>query len=98
MFDVDTINKRYFNIKIGSLNLEVEPPKIKTLKKITALTKVRDEEAINDLTAAVAMILNKNKSGRKIPDEVIEELDLDQLNEILTTYFEWLAGNKKDPN
>lgn len=98
MFDINTINRRYFNIKIGELTLDVEPPKIKVLKKITALSKSKNEEAIDDLSEAVAMILSKNKTGTKVSDEIIDELDLDQLNEILTAYFEWLSKSKNSPN
>lgn len=98
MFDINTISKRYFSIKIGDLALEVEPPKLKALKKITALAKSRNEDAIDDLSAAVGMILSKNKSEYKLPNEVIDELDLDQMNEILTAYFQWLAKTKNDPN
>ena len=98
MFDINTISKRYFGIKIGDLTLDVEPPKLKALKKITALSKSRDEDAMDDLSAAVGMILSKNKADHNVPTEVIDELDLDQMNMILTKYFEWLAGEKKSPN
>lgn len=98
MFNINTVSKRYFHIKIDDLALEVEPPKLKVLKKITALSRSRNEDAIDDLSAAVGMILSKNKANYKVPDEVIDELDLDQMNEILTEYFEWLAKSRKDPN
>lgn len=98
MFDVSIVSKRYFDIKIGDISLEVEPPKIKVLKKITALSKARNEDAMEDLSSAISMILNKNKSGYKVSDELIDELDFDQMNEILTAYFEWLAKSKNSPN
>ncbi|MCT8978309.1 hypothetical protein N4T77_17105 [Clostridium sp. CX1] len=98
MFDISTVSKRYFNIKIGDLALEVEPPKLKTLKKVTALTKSKNEEAVDDLAEAVRMILSKNKNGYEVPEELIDELDLDQMNEILTSYFGWLAKSKNSPN
>lgn len=98
MFDISTVNKRYFDIKINNIELEVEPPKLKALKKITALSKSLNEDAIEDLTAAVITILNKNKTGYKISDELIDELDFDQLSEILTAYFEWLGREKTSKN
>lgn len=98
MFDISVINRRYFDIKIGDLTLEVEPPRIKTLKKIMSLSKSRSEETMNDLAEAVCMILNKNKSGCVVASEVVDELDLDQLNEILTAYFEWLSKEKSSKN
>ena len=98
MFDVTTVSKRYFDIKLNDTRLEVEPPKVKTLKKILALSKVRNEDAMDELAEAVRILLSKNKSGYKVPDELVDGLDLDQLNAILTAYFEWLAQEKKDPN
>jgi len=98
MFDISVINKRYFDIKIGDLTLEVEPPKIKTLKKIMSLSKSRSAEAMDDLAEAVHVILNKNKSGYVVSSEIVDELDLDQLNEILTAYFEWLSKEKSSKN
>jgi len=98
MFDINIVSKRYFTIKIGELVLEVEPPKLKALKKITSLSKSGDEDAIDGLSKAIGMILNKNKSKHKVTEETIDELDLDQMNEILTAYFEWLSKEKNSPN
>jgi hypothetical protein len=98
MFDINTVNKRYFSIKLGELELEVEPPKLKALKKITSLSKSRKEDAIDDLADAIVMILSKNKNNYKVPDDVVNELDLDQMSEILEKYFEWLNKAKNSPN
>ncbi|WP_050608228.1 hypothetical protein [Clostridium niameyense] len=97
MFDINTVNKRYFNIRINEIILEVEPPKVKALKKITNLSKSKDDDAIDDLTDAVKMILSKNKSKYDVT-ELIDELDFDQLNQILTAYFDWLAREKNSKN
>lgn len=96
MFDVSVISKRYFDIKIGDLTLEVEPPKVKTLKKIIHLSKSKD--SMNDLVEAVKIILNKNKSGYVVSDKVTDELDYDQLDAIMTAFFEWVGKNKNSPN
>ena len=98
MFDISTVSKRYFGVKIDEVSIQVEPPKLGVLKKITALSKSRNEDAMEDLAEAVKMILNKNKTGYKISDEIIDEIDFDQMNEILTAYFEWLAKTKNTPN
>jgi len=98
MYDISIVSKRYFDIKIGDLTLEVEPPKIKTLKKIMGLSKARSAETMDDLAEAVRIVLSKNKSGHVVNSEVIDELDLDQLNEILTAYFEWLMKEKSSKN
>lgn len=98
MFDISTVSKRYFAIKLEEISLDVEPPKLKALKKITALAKSREEEAMDDLVEAVSMILNKNKTKYKVSEELIDELDFDQINEILTAFFEWLTKSKNTPN
>ena len=106
MFDINTVNKRYFDIKLSviieetvkELKLEVEPPKLKTLKKITSLNKNRNEEMLDDLIDAVGMILSKNKAGKKVSDEIMDELNFDQLTGILDAYFEWLGKEKNSPN
>lgn len=117
MYDISMVSKRYFEIKLSAMverivngveteelvqvELKVEPPKLKTLKKVTSLSKVRSEDAMDDLTNAVVLILNKNKTGYKVPEDLIDELDFDQLNGILTSYFEWVGKERnsktKDP-
>jgi len=84
--------------KEKQIKLEVEPSKIKLMKKITGLAKAKDEDSMDDLAEAVRLILSKNKTGFKVPAEFIDELDYDQLNNILTAYFEWLRGNQNSPN
>lgn len=107
MFDVNSINKRYFDIKIEvedddgnkyGTHLEVEPPKIKVLKKISAFSKTTNDDAMDDLAEAIKMILNKNKSREKVQDELIDNLNLDQMNGILTEYFNWIAKEKNSKN
>lgn len=98
MFDISTVSKRYFQIKLNKKLIEVEPPTLKSLKRIMQVSKTGNEDAMDDLTEAIALILNKNKSGYKVPAETIEEMDVDQMNEILTAYFGWLGKVRNDPN
>jgi hypothetical protein len=98
MFDLNAVNRRYFSIKLNDLELEVEPPKLKALKNITALSKARNEDAITDLAEAVGLILSKNKMKYIVSEEIIDELDLDQMSDILTAYFEWLGNEKTSKN
>lgn len=107
MFDISTINKRYFSIKIKvdsddmqiDVILDVEPPKLKALRKITSLAKVRNEESMDNLAEAIKMILDKNKTGYKVPEDVIDELDFDQMEDILKSYFGWLSTTRNSsPN
>ncbi|HAO61549.1 MAG TPA: hypothetical protein DCQ90_06435 [Erysipelotrichaceae bacterium] len=100
MFDINSMNKRYFEVRINGRLFEVEPPKVKTLKKIVALqnNEGAESEALNELSEAVRVILSKNKEKKHVSIEVIDDLDIDQMNEIITNYFEWISGVKKDPN
>lgn len=108
MFDISSVNKRYFEVKLTETNdvgeeisniiVEAEPPKLKVLKKITSISKSKGEDAIDELTEAIKMILNKNRAKSKVPDKYIEELDSDQMKELLTEYFKWLNNNKNSPN
>jgi len=99
MFDLSAVNKRYFDIKLNDLVLEVEAPKVKTLKKIVNLaTNSKKEEGLDSMTDAVLTLLKKNKGNKKVPMEIIDELDFDQMNEIITAFFEWLTGEKNSKN
>lgn len=108
MFDVSVVNKRYFEVTLyrttdegeieDSINLQVEAPKLKVLKKITSLSKVKEENTIEELTESIRLILNKNKSKKKVPPEFIEDLDMDQMDGLLTKYFDWLNKTKNSPN
>ncbi len=75
-----------------------EPPKIKALKKLTTLSKSKGEDTMENLSEAIKMILRKNKNNINVSDDLVEELDLDEMNEILTAYFEWIANSKNSPN
>lgn len=99
MFDTNLVKKRYFKIKINNTMVELAPPKLKVLKKITALSKnAEDGEVIEDLTDAVKLMLSNNKQKIKVPDELIDDLDFDELVGILKEYFGWLKNTKNSPN
>ncbi len=99
MFDLSAVNKRYFDIKLNDLVLEVEAPKVKTLKKIVSLAaNSKKEEGLDSMTDAVLTLLKKNKGDKKVPPSIIDELDYDQMNEIITAFFEWLTGEKNSKN
>lgn len=105
MLDINTISKRYFDISISvedddgrtySAKLEVEPPKVKALRKIVELSKDKNDE--NALSEAIRIILSKNKTGYRVPDEIIDNLDIDQYRTILEEYGKWIAETKNSPN
>jgi hypothetical protein len=107
MFDISTINKRYFGIKLTitddedkerSIEIEVEPPKVKVLKNLMKVRKTANEDAMNELSEAIRKMLSKNKANYIVPIEYIDELDSDQMVEILNAYFEWLGKEKNSKN
>ena len=111
MFDISTVSKRYFEIKLSytdesgqphKAELEVEPPKVKTLSKIITLSKVHDddpeENVMENMTTAIQLLLSKNKTGYKVPVEYISDLDYDQMEEICTAFFKWLNHNRELKN
>lgn len=108
MFDISTVSKRYFEIKLSltdeddnitkSIELEVEPPKLKFLKELMAIQKTSNEDAIDDLSNAITKMLSKNKSKYKVPIEFIDDLNYDQMQEILIAYFDWLSKEKNSKN
>lgn len=107
MFDISTISKRYFEIKltvtdneekVHNATLEVEPPKVKALKKLFAISKAAKEDAMDELSEAVRKLLSKNKSHYDVPMEYIDDLNFDQLQEILRSYFNWVSEKKNSPN
>ena len=100
MFDVTTLSKRYFGLRLTveaddgkrDIDLEIEPPKLKTMKRLMALSKSgEDENQIDMLTDAMQKLLSKNKSGYKVPRELIEELNFDELQAILEAFLSWIA-------
>ncbi|URZ07539.1 hypothetical protein [Clostridium felsineum] len=98
MFDISKINKRYWTVKINNMVLEVEPPKLKTLKNLLALSKSENEAVIDDLRNSIKGILDKNRKHQKVPYEIIEELDFDEMQQILNAYFDWLVKEKNSKN
>lgn len=108
MFDINGVNKRYFELTLhettdegeikDSIKLEVEPPKLKVLKNLTRLSNAKGSNTIGELTDSIKLILNKNKAKIKVPEVFIEDLDMDQMDILLTEYFNWLNNTKKSPN
>lgn len=93
--------KRYFEIELSdgenSYQLAVEPPKLKTLTKLSKLNKKAD---VSEVTELIAEIVSKNKTRTAITAEIIEEcMDIDDLTAFMTEYTDWIYGKKtNDPN
>lgn len=57
-----------------------------------------DENQIDMLTDAMQKLLSKNKSGYKVPRELIEELNFDELQAILEAFLSWIAEVQNQKN
>ncbi|KAF0226179.1 MAG: hypothetical protein FD179_1010 [Erysipelotrichaceae bacterium] len=95
MFDLNNIITRYFTLSINNTQLEVEPPRVKTLKKLIAVQKSEDYDAFIEVMSEV---LSKNRQNKKITVEMLDGIDVDVLNEISVQYFTWLSEVKNNPN
>ena len=107
MFDVKSINTRYFEVKLSltddngevikNIDVEVEPPKVGLLKRLTGLTNAKDN-TMGELTECIRLMLNKNKTKSTIPVEYIYDMDFDEMQNLILKYFEWLSSTKNLPN
>ncbi len=97
MYDMTKLKKRYFDMKLKSGKIiNIEPPKLKILKKISTLSSIKDNENLSEvdianLSEAVALAFNKNKQGFKITAEKVEEdYDMLEIVDFLNNYFDWV--------
>lgn len=105
MYDMTKLHKRYFDVKFtnGKI-LNIEPPKLKALKKIAALSEVKDtenlgEKDIDNLIEAVSLALSKNKQNFKISVEQVENnYDIDEIIDLLDAYFNWVNSIQDSKN
>lgn len=105
MYDMNTLVKRYFTITLeDGRKLELEPPKLKVLKKISQLSKLNNDnelttEDIESLSSAISLSLSKNKSNVKITSDEVEEMfDIDGMYDFLTKYFSWVSEIQNSKN
>lgn len=105
MFDMSNLVKRYFPITLeDGRKLEIEPPKLKTLKKIAHLSKLTDgseltEEDIESLSSAISLALSKNKANVSISSDEVEDMfDINAMYDFLTKYFNWVSEIQNSKN
>ncbi len=104
MYDMTKLKTRYFDIKLKNGRIiNIEPPKMKVLKKISVLSEVKEEDLtesdIANLTEAVSLALSKNRQGLKITAEKVEEeYDIFELIDFLTAYFNWVNSIQESKN
>ena len=105
MYDMTKFKTRYFNMKLKNNKIiDIEPPKMKILKKIANLSEVKNndelsEQDILNLTEAVVLAFNKNRQGYKITAEKIEdEYDILEIVDFLNNYFDWVNSIQNSKN
>lgn len=110
MFDMTTLVSRYFELKLpNGKEIKVKPPKMKVLKNILKLSKsiqnitsVDGEtggDAIGALTEVLSISLSNNVENVKISeDELNDMLDLVQMMELFTSYFNWVGEINNSKN
>lgn len=105
MFDMRNLVKRYYPMTLDDGRvIEIEPPKLKTLKKIAHLSKMSKgteltEEDIESLATAISLALSKNRTDVKItPDEVEDMFDTAMMYDFLTDYFKWVNEIQNSKN
>ncbi len=104
MFDMRELVKRHFEIILpDGKKIEVEPPKLKVLKRIMSIAKINEDElddtALTVLSEACAMALSKNKQGSLISADYLEEqLDIYQMQDLLGAYFDWVGEIQTSKN
>ncbi|MEI3507846.1 MAG: hypothetical protein V8R01_01735 [Bacilli bacterium] len=103
MYDMTKLIPRYFKIKLKNNKvLEVEPPKLKILKKIMKLGSIKDnmeEKDFDNMILATSLALSKNKQNYKVStDWLNENHDIDELYDLLTNYFNWVNEIQNSKN
>lgn len=77
------------------ISVSVFPPKMAVMQ---ALQKIDDQspDALDDMASAIAKLLSRNKEGRKFTaEEVSDLLDVFDINDFLTDYYNWVGELKK---
>ena len=105
MYDMTALVTRYFKIKLkNGLFLELEPPKLKVLKKISSLSKSISAKELTDkditiLAEAIALSLSKNKQNKTISIDTVENMfDIDEMYDFLSNYFKWVGEIQNQKN
>lgn len=103
MFDMTQYIPRYFKTKLKNGKIiEVEPPKLKVLKKILKLSNVKEEMSEKDfdnIILATSMALSKNKQNYQVTSQFLEDNhDIDELQDLLVNYFNWVDEIQNSKN
>lgn len=99
MFQISGVKTRYFEFEAPDNRkvLHIEPPKLKTLNR---LSKLRSDASPEEMTGIIATIISKNRENRKVDSNtVMEWMTSDQLAAFIKAFLGWLNDTKEnDPN
>ena len=101
MLEIASLNIRKFEFSIEGRKIRLLPPKMKTLKKIIEITKRLSANQLDTdgVSETVAIILNRNDDNiHYTADWVDEHLDIDDAQNLLDSYVEWIGETQKNPN
>lgn len=105
MYDMTNLITRYFKIKLkDGKELELEPPKLKVLRKISKLSnsisnEELGEEDITNLAEAISLSLSKNKQGVNISSDYVEDnFDIDEMYDFLINFYNWVGEIQNSKN
>ena len=103
MFDMTQYIPRYFKVKLKNGKIiEVEPPKLKVLKKILKLSNVKNdmtEKDFESIILATSMALSKNKQNYNVSiDWLSENHNIDEIQDLLINYFNWVDEIENSKN
>lgn len=103
MYDMTKLIPRYFKIKLKNNKvLDVEPPKLKILKKIMKLGSIKgemEEKDFDNMVLATSLALSKNKQDYKVSTEWLNDNhNIDELYGLLTNYFNWVNEIQNSKN
>ena len=110
MFDVSQVGRRYFAVRLAAtdeegktrtIDLDVLPPTVKMLHQLAEVASATDGSTdmvvIEELRDTMSRVLSHNRTGLKA-DEYVDAMDLDQLQAVLTAYFEWVGQERSAKN
>lgn len=105
MYDMTNLITRYFKIKLkDGKELELEPPKLKVLRKISKLSKSISsdeltEDDIANLSEAISLSLSKNKQSVSVSTDYVEDnFDIDAMYDFLIKYYNWVGEIQNSKN
>ena len=96
MYNLRIANTRWYDVQLQDGRvLHLEPPSMGILRHIEQL-----DGTVDDMAAAVADVLSKNKKGTRISkEEVLRTMTLEECSGLITAYMAWVNGEREsDPN